>query len=147
MTIDSVTQNQVFDILHQHMPHTRQKYDTLREAITHLIIELHPIDGPRANVHIDPSLSFVSLSNNNGLKHLNVWLDVGRVKNVKKKPSGRKSYIVTEVNDPWCHIKKFSGSQLQVCHTRSNCVNATSFLPLILSLAFDKTITKTARTR
>ena len=68
-----------------------EKYDTLRDALTRLVVELHPIDGPRAIVRVDPAPSFVSLSNNDGLKHLNVWLDIGRVKNVNKNPVAEKA--------------------------------------------------------
>ena len=68
-----------------------EKYDTLRDALTRLIVELHPIDGPRAVVRVDPAPSFVSLSNNDGLKHLNVWLDVGRTKNKNKNPVAEKA--------------------------------------------------------
>ena len=68
-----------------------EKYDTLRDALTRLIVELHPIDGPRAIVRVDPAPSFVSLSNQDALKHLNVWLDIGRVKNVNKNPVAEKA--------------------------------------------------------
>jgi len=68
-----------------------EKYDTLRDALTRLIVELHPIDGPRAVVRVDPAPSFVSLSNHDALKHLNVWLDIGRTKNVNKNPVAEKA--------------------------------------------------------
>ena len=68
-----------------------EKHDTLRDALTRLIVELHPIDGPRAVVRVDPAPGFVSLSHNDSLKHLNAWLDVGRTKNVNKNPVAEKA--------------------------------------------------------
>ena len=40
--------------------------------LTCLVADLHPLDGPRAVIRVDPAPGFVSLSNIDGLKHLNV---------------------------------------------------------------------------
>jgi hypothetical protein len=228
-------------------------------------VELHPIDGPRAVIRVDPAPwpSFVSLSNNDGLKHLNVWLDVGRIKNKNKNPVAEKAvqeleeellrqepgggpvnptglalatarlnsrlrhqglsarelwtqrsqytgdqlplsdyqtilaqhqqrstnhpysekaknkhsyaphqpqiqvwdlvyliadrdklrardrYIVTEVNDPWCYIKKFTGSQLRATSYKVKLCECIVSLPPSLTLAFKNTTkpTKTQRSQ
>ena len=44
-----------------------ERPDTLRDTLTRLIIGLHPLDGPRAIVHVDPAPSFASMSSNNSL--------------------------------------------------------------------------------
>lgn len=74
-----------------------EKHDTLRDGLTRLLAELHPIDGPRAIIRVDPAPGFISLSNNDGLKHLNAWLDIGRVKNVNKNPVAEKA--IQELED------------------------------------------------
>ena len=61
-----------------------EKHDTLRDALTQLIVGLHPLDGPRAIIRVDPSPGFQSTANNDSLNHLNVTIDVGRVKNKNK---------------------------------------------------------------
>ena len=61
-----------------------EKHDTLRDALTQLIVGLHPLDGPRAIIRVDPSPGFQSMANNDSLNHLNVTIDVGRVKNKNK---------------------------------------------------------------
>ena len=58
-----------------------EKHDFLRDALTRLIVDLHPLNGPRAVIRVDPAPSFVSLHNHDGLKHLNVSLEIGRIKN------------------------------------------------------------------
>lgn len=69
----------------------------MRNALTCLVVDLHPIDGPRAVIRVDPAPAFVSLSNNDGLKHLNVWLDIGRIKNKNKNPVAERA--VQELED------------------------------------------------
>ena len=63
-----------------------EKHDTLREALTQLIVFRHPLDGPRAIIRVDPSPGFQSMANNDSLNHLNVTIDVGRVKNKNENP-------------------------------------------------------------
>ena len=58
-----------------------KRHDTLRDALRQLSIGLHSLDSPRAIVHVDPAPGFVSMSNNDSLKHLNVTIQVGRDKN------------------------------------------------------------------
>ena len=60
-------------------------------ALTWLITGLHPLDGLRAIVRIDPAPGFVSMSSNDSLKHLNVTIEVGCVKNKNKNPVAEKA--------------------------------------------------------
>ena len=62
-----------------------EKHDTLRDALTKLIVSLHPL-GPRAVIRVDPAPGFSSLSNNDSLGHLNVSINVGRIKNKNHNP-------------------------------------------------------------
>ena len=68
-----------------------ERHDTLRDALTRLIIGLHPLDGPRVIVRVDPAPGFVSMSNSDSLKHLNITIEVGRVKNKNKNPVAEKA--------------------------------------------------------
>ena len=68
-----------------------EKHDTLRDALTQLIVGLHPLDGPRAIIRVDPSPGFQSVANNDSLHHLNVTIKVGRVKNKIKNPVAEKA--------------------------------------------------------
>ena len=53
-----------------------EKHDTLRDALTQLIVGLHPLDGPSAVVRVDPASGFKSMGNNDSLKHLNVTIEL-----------------------------------------------------------------------
>ena len=68
-----------------------EKHHTLRDALTRLVIGLHPLDGPRAVIRVDPAPGFLSISNNDSLKHINVSLEVGRIKNKNKNPVAEKA--------------------------------------------------------
>ena len=68
-----------------------EKHDTLRDALTQLIAGLHPLDGPRAIIRVDPFPGFLSMANNDSLNHLNVTIDVSRVKNKNKNPVAEKA--------------------------------------------------------
>ena len=68
-----------------------EKHDTLRDALTKLIIGLHPLNGPRAVIRVDPAPGFSSLSNNDSLGHFNVSIDVGRIKNKNHNPVAEKA--------------------------------------------------------
>ena len=68
-----------------------ERHGTLRDALTLLIIGLHPLDGPRAIVRVDPAPGLASMSSNDSLKHLNVAIEVGRVKNKNKNPGAEKA--------------------------------------------------------
>ena len=41
-----------------------KRHDTLRDTLTQLIIGLHPLDGPRVIIRVDPAPGFTSMSNN-----------------------------------------------------------------------------------
>ena len=73
-----------------------EKHDTLRDALTQLIVGLHPLDGPRAIIRVDPSPDFQSMANKESLNHLNVTIDVGRVKNKNKNPVAEKAVCELE---------------------------------------------------
>ena len=68
-----------------------EKHDTLRDALTQLIVGVHPLDDPRAVIRVDPSPGFQSMANNDSLNHLNVTIEVGRVKNKNKNPVAEKA--------------------------------------------------------
>ena len=68
-----------------------EKHDTLRDALTQLIIGLHPLDGPRAIIREDSAPGFTSMSDNDSLNHLNVTIEVGRIKNKNKNPVATKT--------------------------------------------------------
>ena len=55
------------------------------------IVGLHPLDLRRAIIRVDPSHGFQSMANNDSLNHLNVTIDVGRVKNKNKNPVAEKA--------------------------------------------------------
>ncbi|XP_068703830.1 uncharacterized protein [Montipora foliosa] len=74
-----------------------EKHDTLRDALTQLIVGVHPLDGPRAVIRVDPSPGSQSMANNDSLNHLNVTIEVGRVKNKNKNPVAEKA--VRELED------------------------------------------------
>ena len=68
-----------------------EKHDTLRDALTRLLVGLNPLDGPRAVLRVDPATSFVALANDDSLMHINVCIEVGRVKNKNKNPVAEKA--------------------------------------------------------
>lgn len=68
-----------------------EKIDTIRDALTRLVVDLHPLHGPRAVIRVDAVPSFVTLQNYNGLKHINVLTEVGRIKNKNKNPVVEKA--------------------------------------------------------
>ena len=68
-----------------------EKHDTLRDALMQLIVGLHPLDGPRAIIRVDPSSGFQSMANNDSLHHLNITIKVRRVKNKNKNPVAEKA--------------------------------------------------------
>ena len=68
-----------------------EKHDTLRDALTRLVIGLHPLNGPKEVIRVDPAPGFLSISNNDSLRHLNVSLEVGRIKNKNKNPVAEKA--------------------------------------------------------
>ena len=68
-----------------------EKHDTLRDALTQLIVGLNPLDGPRAIIRVDAFPGYQSMANNDPLNHLNVTIDVGRVKNKNKNPVAEKA--------------------------------------------------------
>ena len=68
-----------------------ERNDTLRDALTRLIIGLHPLYGLRAIVRVDPAPGFVSMSSNDSLKDLNVTIEAGQVKNKNNNPVAEKA--------------------------------------------------------
>ena len=68
-----------------------EKSDTLRDALTRLVVGLHPLDGPQAVLRVEPAPGFVSLKNTSTLQHLGVSIEVGRIKNMNKNPVAEKA--------------------------------------------------------
>ena len=58
----------------------------LLDALVHLCLELHPLDGPNAVISVNPAPGFTALKNVAQLKHLHITLEKGRVTNVNKNP-------------------------------------------------------------
>lgn len=73
-----------------------ERHDTLRDALIQLIIGLHPLDGPTAILRLDPAPGFTSMCNNGSLKHLNITIEVGRVKNKNNNPVAEKAVCELE---------------------------------------------------
>ena len=67
-----------------------EKSDTLRNALTRLVVDLHPLDGPQAVICVDPAPGFVSLKNTNALQNLGISIEVG-IKNINKNPVADKA--------------------------------------------------------
>ena len=76
-----------------------ERHDTLLDALTRLIIGVHPLDGPRAIVRVDPAPGFVSMSSNDSLKHLNVTIVDGHVKNKNKNKNPFTKKAVCELEE------------------------------------------------
>ena len=91
-----------------------EKHDSLRDALTRLIVDLHPLNGPRAVIRVDPAPSFVSLHNHDGLKHLNVSLEIGRIKNKNKNPVAEKA--VQELEEELLRQEPGGGSVSETGH-------------------------------
>ena len=66
---------------------------------TRLIIGLHPLDGPKAIERVDPAPGLMSMNNNDSLKHLNVTIEVGRVKNKNKNKNPVAEKAARELED------------------------------------------------
>ena len=73
-----------------------EKQDTLRDALTQLIVGLHPLDSPRTIICVDPSPGFQSMANNDSLHHLNITIKDGRVKNKNNNPVAEKAVCELE---------------------------------------------------
>lgn len=76
-----------------------ERHDTLLDALTRLIIGVHPLDGPRAIVRVDPAPGFVSMSSNDSLKHLNVTIVDGHIKNKNKNKNPFTKKAVCELEE------------------------------------------------
>ena len=94
-----------------------EKQETLCDALARLCLELHPIDGPRAVIRTDPAPGFMALTNNSVLQHLNISIDIGRVKNVNKNPVAVKA--ISELLDGLLHQQPGGGpvSHLELATT------------------------------
>ena len=76
---------------------TDEKSDTLRDALARLVVSLHPLDGLKAVILVDPAPCFVSLRNTNALQHLGVSAEFGCVKNINKSLVAEK--VVKELGE------------------------------------------------
>lgn len=73
-----------------------EKAQTLREALLLLCMDLHPLDGPRAVIRVDPSPGFLALREDALLDRYRINLEIGRVKNVNKNPVAEKDIAELE---------------------------------------------------
>lgn len=62
-----------------------EKTDALRDALSQLVIGLHPLDCPKAILLVDLAPGLVSLMNTSALQNLGVSIAVGRVKKRQQK--------------------------------------------------------------
>ena len=90
-----------------------ERHATLRDALTRLIIGLHPLDGPSAIVRVDPAPGFASMSSNDSPKHLNVTIEVGRVKNKNKDPVAEKAVRKSGEGGGGGYLTKFCTGRLR----------------------------------
>lgn len=74
-----------------------EKRNTLRDGLAQLLVDVHPLDGPNTVVRVDPAPGFVALRNDDTLDHLNISIEIGRVKNVNKNPVAEKA--IAELED------------------------------------------------
>ena len=63
-----------------------ERHDTLRDGLQGLIIELHPMEGPRAVIRTDQASAFKSLTNYKLLQDHRISLELERAKNPNKNP-------------------------------------------------------------
>ena len=63
---------------------------------TRLVLSLHPLDGPKAVIRVDPAPAFILLSANDALKHIGISFEVGRVKNKNKNPVAERAALELE---------------------------------------------------
>lgn len=74
----------------------KEKRNTFREVLKCLCLELHPLDGPPAVIHLDPAPGFALLQTDQVLRRLNSVLEIGRVKNINKNPVAEKAILEVE---------------------------------------------------
>uniref|UniRef100_A0A8W8MCY0 Uncharacterized protein n=1 Tax=Magallana gigas TaxID=29159 RepID=A0A8W8MCY0_MAGGI len=67
-----------------------EKAQTLGEALLLLCIDLHPLDGPKAVIRVDPAPGFLALCEDALLDCHRINLEIGRGKNVNKNPVAEK---------------------------------------------------------
>lgn len=63
-----------------------ERHHTLRDALIQLCIQVRPMDGPSAMIHIDPAPGFKVLVNDKSLHQHRVTLELGHAKNPNKNP-------------------------------------------------------------
>ena len=104
-----------------------EKHNTLSDALTQLIVDLHPLDGPRAIIRVDPSPGFQSMANNDSLNHLKVTIDVGRVKNKNKNRVAEKAVreLEEELIRPEPGVRPVSAAGLALVTALSRVADST----------------------
>ena len=74
-----------------------ERHDTLRDALTQLIVDLHPLDGLSAIIRVEILLlALLPCATTTHSKHLNVTIEVGRLKNKNKNPVAEKAVLELE---------------------------------------------------
>ena len=66
-------------------------YQTLRDAIVRLCLEMRPIDGPPAVLRTDPAPGFKALVNDPLLKQHRITIELGHAKNPNKNPIAKRA--------------------------------------------------------
>ena len=74
-----------------------EKHETLRDALTRLCVGLHPLDNPFTVSRLAPAHGFFALQNDDVLKQLRIYIEIGRVKKINKSPVAKKA--TRELND------------------------------------------------
>lgn len=78
-----------------------EKAQTLCEALLLLCMDLHPLDGPRAVIRVDPAPGFLALREDALLYRYHINLEIGRVKSVNKNPVAEKA--IAELEEAQSH--------------------------------------------
>lgn len=76
-------------------------------------MDLHPLDGPRAVIRVDPPPGFLALREDALLDRYRINLEIGRVKNVNKNPVAEKA--VAELEEEILRQEPGRGPVSQLC--------------------------------
>ena len=85
-----------------------ERHDSLRDGLIRLSIELRPLDGPPAVIRTDAAPGFVSLVDDQLLRHHHLTIEVGRIKNKNKNPVAEKA--IQELEEEILRIDPSGGS-------------------------------------
>ena len=91
---------------------TDERRDTIRDSLINLCIGLRPLDGPPAVIRTDPAPGFAALANDAVLAKYRLTIELGRVKNVNKKPVAEKA--VRKLECELLHQQPTGGTVIQL---------------------------------